>query len=97
MCSIILLAPNSRAMLWRLDKGRVGPACPVRHPQRAAVGADQCACFFRTSCGPSDPGHTACLCLVAAASRQRCEKISAVHGRYWWPQWRVKFYGKMPL
>jgi len=63
------LAPNSRAVLRRLAEGRVGPACPLGHPRCAAVGADQCACFVRTPCGPSDPGRTACLCVVTAVSR----------------------------
>ena len=89
--------PKSRAVLWRLAEGRVGPACPFGHPRRAAVVADQCACFVRTSCGLSDPGRTTCLSLVVAASRRRCEKISAVHRRYWWPRWRAKIDGKMPL
>ena len=90
-------APNSRAVLRQLVEGRVGPAWPLRHPWSTVVGADQCACFVRTPCGPSDPDRTACLCLVVAASRRRCEKISAVRERYWWPRWRAKIDGKTLL
>ena len=78
-------------------RGRIGPACPIGHPRRTAVGADQCTCFARTSCGPSNPGRTACLCLVAAASRRRCGRMSAVHGRHWWLRWREKIDGKTLL
>ena len=82
------LALNSLAMLRRLAEGRAGLACLLGHPRHAAVGADQCACPVCTPCGPSDLGHTACLYLVAAALRQRCEKNPAVHHeRYWWPWW----------
>jgi len=73
--------------LQRLTEGRAGPACPLGHLRRAAVGADQCACFVRMPCGPGDPGCTACLYLVPAASGRRSERMSAVRGRYWWPWW----------
>ena len=91
------LAPNSRPVLQQLAEGCASLAYPLGHPWCSAVGADQCACFVRTPCGPSDPGRTACPCLVAASSRWRCGRICAVRGRHWWPWWRAKIDGKTPL
>ena len=91
------LAPNSWAVLRQQAEGHAGPTCPHGHPRCAAVGADQRACPIHTPCGPSDPGRTACLYLVAAASRRRCGRMSAVCGRHWWPLWRVRIDGKTPL
>ena len=36
---------------------------------------------------PERSSRTACLCLVAAASRRRCGRMSATCGRHLWPPW----------
>ena len=66
-------ASNSQAVLSvRPRAAPVSVPASWRATQHAAVGADQCAWPICMPCGPSDPGRTACLYLVAAALRWRC-------------------------